>query len=144
MKNSNKSEQSSPGVELNQVTGERNKKTRDETVESVASSTSIEDDIKDQVVVSNNNYQRAAFGGIRNLELTVTNHSKYFLDKVIVELQYIKPNEQPLRSENIIFNSVPSQGTLTIAIPPSNRGIKVAYKITRVESKELGNGTAGL
>lgn len=139
-----KTKEVSPGVEINTATGERNKKTRNETEVSTTSASKPENELTGLVSVKSNNYQRGAFGGIRNLELTLSNQSKYLLDKVIIELQYIKPNEQPLRSEKILFKSIPPRGVLTIAIPPSNRGIKVAYKIFSIESKELTGETAGL
>lgn len=134
----------SPGVETNNTNGERSKKKRTGNEESTHSPLNPAKELNRLVSLKSNNYQRGAFGGIRNLELTITNQSKYLLDKVVVELQYLKPSEQSLRSENIIFSSIPPDGVLTIAVPPSNRGIKVAYKILKIESKELANETAGL
>ena len=137
-------EQVAPGVEINNKTGERNKTIRNENDETIQSPINPVNELSKLVIVKSNDYQRGAFGGIRNLELTLTNQSKYFLDKVVVELQYVKPSEQPLRSENITFRSIPPDGVLTIAVPPSNRGIKVAFKISKIESKELTNEMAGL
>jgi hypothetical protein len=139
--------QNSPGADINLATGERNKKERtDNTVEEQTEmKTEIKQDNSPKLAsVKSNNYERGAFGGIRNLELTVTNQSKYLLDKVIVELQYLKPSEEPLKSEKIVFRSIPVDGTSTIAVPPTNRGIKVAYKIIKVESKEFNDETAGM
>ena len=50
------------------------------------------------VSVAANNYKQRAFGGVMNLELTVNNDSKFDLDKVLVELQYLKPSEQPIKT----------------------------------------------
>lgn len=137
--------QNSPGAEINTVTGERNKKERNEnTIEEKTEKKANPKNVPTLASVKSNNYQRGAFGGIRNLELTVTNKSKYLLDKVIVELQYLKPSEEPLKSEKIVFHSVPAEGTLTIAVPPTNRGIKVSYKVIHVESKEMNDETAGM
>ena len=133
--------QTSPGLETNEITGERNKKSR---TEEQATKPAIKADLSKSVSVTGNNYKRGAFGGIRDLQLTVTNDSKYILDNVTVELQYLKPSEEPLKTENIQFHSISPNGSLTIAIPPSNRGIKVLYKITKIESKELNDETAGL
>ncbi|MBS1918713.1 MAG: hypothetical protein JST17_00505 [Bacteroidetes bacterium] len=134
-------DQNTPSVEVNSVTGERIKKSRETNDESVSVSQS---DISKLVSVQGNDYKRGVFGGIRDLQLTVTNNSKYILDNVVVALQYLKPSEQPLKTENISFQSIAPKGSLTIAIPPSNRGIKVAFKIIKIESKELNNQTAGL
>lgn len=136
-------DQNSPGVDVNTVTGERSKKSRNSSDEETTS-TSSKEDISNLVSVKSNDYKRGAFGGIRDLQLTVTNDSKYVLDNVVVALQYLKPSEQPLKTENISFQSIAPKGSMTIAIPPSNRGIKVAFKIVKIESKELSDETAGL
>ncbi len=136
-------DQNSPGVDVNTVTGERSKKSRNSSDEETTS-TSPKEDISNLVSVKSNDYKRGAFGGIRDLQLTVTNDSKYVLDNVVVALQYLKPSEQPLKTENISFQSIAPKGSMTIAIPPSNRGIKVAFKIVKIESKELSDETAGL
>ncbi len=134
-------DQNSPDVNVNTLTGERTKKNRngDEAINNTP-----KEDISKMVSVKSNDYKRGAFGGIRDLQLTVNNDSKYTLDNVVVALQYLKPSEQPLKTENILFQSIAPKGSLTIAIPPSNRGIKVAFKIVKIESKELNNETAGL
>lgn len=140
-KNETVSTQSSPALINNPLTGERNKKSR---IEGEEDKMIVKDDISKLVSVKSNDYKRGAFGGIRDLQLTVTNDSKYILNNVTVELQYLKPSEQPLKSENIQFKSISPNGSLTITIPPSNRGIKVLYKITKIESKELNDETAGM
>ncbi|HYM93746.1 MAG TPA: hypothetical protein VET23_06385 [Chitinophagaceae bacterium] len=136
--------QVSPGIDLNTVTGERNKKSRTGNTDNTEEKAGVKDDIFKLVSVTASDYKRGAFGGIRDLQLTVSNNSKYILDDVTVELQYLKPSEQPLKSENIEFKSIGPNGSLTISIPPSNRGIKVAYKIIKIQSKEKDDATAGL
>jgi len=90
-------------------------------------------EIASQVSVKTNDYVVAAFGGIRDLELTVKNNSKTDLDKVIVELTYLKPRDEFLRSENIAFRDIPAEGKLTIPIKKTNRGVKVSCKVVKVE-----------
>ena len=90
--------------------------------------------LESQVSVTSNDYKRVAFGGIRNLELTVTNDSKFTLDKVTVELQYLKPSEEPLRTELIQFHSVSPNGAMTMKVRDTNRGIKVSYKIIDIQA----------
>jgi hypothetical protein len=91
-----------------------------------------------------NNYKQRAFGGVQNLELTVSNQSGFVLDKVLVELQYLKPSEEPIKTENIVFSSVAPGGSQTIKIPDFLRGVKVKYKITNVTSSQYETHTAGL
>jgi hypothetical protein len=90
-------------------------------------------EVSSLVSVKANDYIVAAFGGIRDLELTVKNSSKVPLEKVIVELTYLKPRDEFLRSENISFRDVPAEGKLTIPVKKSNRGVKVTCKVVKVE-----------
>jgi hypothetical protein len=96
------------------------------------------------VNVKANNYKQRAFGGVMNLELTVNNDSKFELDKVIVELQYLKPSEQPIKTEKIIFSSIEANGSKTLKIPDYLRGVKVAYRVMEIESTQYERQTAGL
>jgi len=97
------------------------------------------------VNVKANNYKQRAFGGVINLELTVNNDSKFELDKVIVELQYLKPSEQPIKTETIVFSSIQPNGSKTLKIPDYLRGIKVSYRVIEIESSQYEKyTTAGL
>jgi hypothetical protein len=101
-------------------------------------------DLRDLVTVQSNNYVRGAFGGIRGLELTVSNNSDFLVDEVSVELQIMKPSEQPLRTDIITFKNIGSNKSITVKVPDSQRGIRVDYHITNIESKQWEKGTAGL
>lgn len=96
------------------------------------------------VNVRANNYRQMAFGGVKNLELTVNNDSKFALDKVIVELQYLKPSEQPIKTERIVFNSIGAGDSKTLRIPDYLRGVKVAYRVLDIASTQYDRQTAGL
>ena len=87
--------------------------------------------LKKQLQVSTNNYKVGLFGGINGLQLTVFNTSPQVVDKVIVALDYLRPNGAVVQSENIAFTSIKPKGAQTIAIPGSNRGVKVKYKIVK-------------
>lgn len=96
------------------------------------------------VNVRANNYKQRAFGGVMNLELTVNNDSKFELDKVIVELEYLKPSEQPIKTEKIVFSSIEANGSKTLKIPDYLRGVKVTYRVMEIESSQYERQTAGL
>jgi hypothetical protein len=154
----------SPGVDVNERTGERTRKTRsnsnttasvpneeEENTESNRPANSprpkavmANKNLSKLVAVTTNEYQKVAFGGIRNLQLTVTNDSKYILDNVIVELAYLKPSEDPLRIELIPFRNVSPGGAMTIRVPDTNRGIKITYRIVSILSKESAKDMADL
>ncbi|MGZ5220031.1 MAG: hypothetical protein ACXWC7_08130 [Chitinophagaceae bacterium] len=135
-------------VETDPLTGERNRKLRNNNTVSSTGEKAVmksgKNGLFDLVSVASNDYKRVAFGGIRNLYLTVTNNSKYELDNVIVELQYLKPSEEPLRTENIKFRSVAPNASATIRVPDTNRGIKVSYKIITIDSKQNSDAVAGM
>jgi hypothetical protein len=101
-------------------------------------------DLRDLVLVQSNNYVRGAFGGIKGLELTVYNNSDFLVDEVSVELQIMKPSEQPLRTDIITFKNIGSNKSITVKVPDSQRGIRVDYRITNIESKQWDKNTAGL
>lgn len=100
-------------------------------------------DLATMVSVKSNDYLVGSFGGIKNLQLTVTNTSEYKLERVTVELQYLKPRDEFLKAENIVFNSIAPGGSLTLAIPKSSRGVNVRYRVIRIESDEVSGNTAG-
>jgi hypothetical protein len=101
--------------------------------------------IRDFVSIRNNNYIRGAFGGIRGLELTVYNRSAFLLDEVSVELQIMKPSEQPLRTDVITVRNIAPNGAVVIKVPDSQRGIRADYRITNIESRQWQkSSTAGL
>ena len=133
--------------EIDPVTGERASKIRSNTSVKSAEEKAVmkpgKNSLHDLVSVASNDYKRVAFGGIRNLYLTVTNNSKYELDNVIVELQYLKPSEEPLKTENIKFKSIAPNTSTTIRVPDTNRGIKVSYKIINIDSKQNSDSVAG-
>ena len=132
-------------IEPDPVTGERNKVVRSDNDNNAQPATKqLSNALMKQVSVASNEYKRGTFGGIHDLQLTVTNNSNYLLDNVVVELQILKPNEQPLTTDNIRFSPVPPNGSLTLGIPATSRGVKVAYRVTHVESKSAVNDTAGL
>lgn len=129
--------QTNPGAILNPATGERERSLRNVSNEIFSAvETSARNSLKDLVSVASNDYKRVAFGGIRDLQLTITNKSRYELDKVVVELQYLKPSEEPLRTENINFESIAPNSSVTIRVPDTNRGIKVQYRIVNIKSQQ--------
>jgi len=143
---------SAPGVDVNASTGERTRKTRQgsgvsnpaESYEKEESNEEPKVNIASYVNVKSNAYHVVALGGIRNLQLTVWNDSKYILDYVTVEVEYLKANQETFKTESVQFRSVAPNGTVTIRMPDTNRGMKVVYKVVRVESKEFKNVMAGL
>ena len=109
----------------------------DMTVEKVDKDV-IRNNLSNLVSLGGSGYTVGTFGGISGLQLTVSNHSVYSLDLVVVEVQYIQANKKVFKTENLYFRSIAPGSALMQEAPKSSRGIKVQYKITLVNSKELG------
>jgi len=103
------------------------------------------ENISSKLQLKANEYSVAAFGGIRNLKMTLQNDSRYLLDKVSVELNYLNPEGKVVKTEKIDFNYVQPGAEATIAVNKTTRGVKLDYKITRIELKETAanNSAAG-
>jgi hypothetical protein len=99
---------------------------------------SIKANIMDYVSVGAGKYTVGTFGGISDLQLTVSNRSAYPLDLVLVEVRYILSNKKTFKTENIYFHDIAAGSALMVEAPKSPRGIKVQYRITLINSKELG------
>ncbi len=137
--------QSAPAT-INTQAGERNKSLRNGIPSNEPNEKNIvaREEVSKLVSVRSNNYKLGTFGGFHNLELTVINSSKYQLDNVMVELQYLKLSEEPIKIEHIRFQSIEPESSLSIRIPDTKRGAKLLYKIIKVESKDSNTNTAGL
>jgi len=98
----------------------------------------IKSNISNLVSVGSNKYNVGTFGGISELQLTVSNRSIYPLDLVVVEVQYVQANKKVYKTETLQFSNVGAGGALMLEAPKSSRGIKVQYKIRSINSKELG------
>ncbi|MBS1947674.1 MAG: DUF4339 domain-containing protein [Bacteroidetes bacterium] len=96
----------------------------------------IKANISDLVSVSANNYNVGTFGGISELQLTLSNRSIYPLDLVMVEVQYIQANKKVYKMETLYYRNVRPGEAIMQEAPRSPRGIKVNYKIAFINSKE--------
>jgi len=104
----------------------------------------VRSNIANLVAVGANGYTVGTFGGISDLQLTVSNRSVYPLDLVVVEVQYIQANKKTFKTENLYFRGIGPGSALMQEAPKSARGIKVQYKIILVNSKELGLSYSGI
>ncbi|MGZ8559193.1 MAG: response regulator [Chitinophagaceae bacterium] len=91
-----------------------------------------------QVSVRANKYNKSAFGGVSDIELTVNNNSVYYLDAIVVEVAYSKANDKIIKTENLYFRDIGPGETHIEKAPNSPRGIKIQYKIISIQSKAPG------
>jgi hypothetical protein len=93
-------------------------------------------ELKKFLRIESNDYKVGVFGGISELQLTVINNSIYLLDKVILQVDFLKPNGETLQTEKYTFFAIAAHGKKTLDIPPSRRGVKVKYKILDAKSRD--------
>ena len=99
---------------------------------------SIKNNIEDYVALSASKFNVGTFGGISDLQLTVSNTSPFPLDLVVVEVQYIQSNKKIFKTENLYFHNITAGAATMEEAPKSSRGIKVKYRITIISSKNIG------
>jgi len=110
----------------------------------IADKEAVKAALANQVNVGANGYSVGTFGGITNLQLTVTNRSIYPLDLVIVEVQYIQANKKVFKTEDLYFHGIAAGSALMLEAPKSSRGVRVHYKIMSITSKEIGYTFSGI
>lgn len=93
-------------------------------------------ELKKYLQVESNDYKVGVFGGINDLRLTIVNNSAYELDKVVLQVDYLRPKGELIETEKYTYFSIPAHGKKTLDIPPSKRGVKVKYRIVDAKSKE--------
>ena len=105
---------------------------------------SIKKNIGKEINITASNYKKATFGGISNLEFTVSNNTAYTIDMVIAEVDYYTANKKIYKTETVYFKNIAPNGSQVQQAPNSNRGYEVKYRISLISSKELGIYTAGM
>jgi hypothetical protein len=103
----------------------------------VSVETAVNDNIENYVTAAANKYVVGTFGGISNLKLTITNDAAVPLDLVVVEVQYIQSNKKVFKTENIYFHNIVAGSSLAQDAPASPRGIKIRYRISMINAKQV-------
>ncbi len=91
-----------------------------------------------------NDFKTGAFGGISGLKYTLHNGSRYPLESVEVEVNYVQANDKVYKTERLLFKDISAGAQSTVEAPSSNRGVKITSRIIKVNAKEnaLTNTTA--
>lgn len=85
--------------------------------------------VKPDLQLATNKYDVGLFGGISNLELTVTNPSSQVVDKAVVEVEYVKSNGKVVGSKTVEVTGIAPGSTKRIAVPDHSRGVSVRYRV---------------
>ncbi|HEX2605820.1 MAG TPA: hypothetical protein VHK91_00510 [Flavisolibacter sp.] len=92
--------------------------------------------IRKQIQIEGSDYKVGFFGGINNLELTISNNSPHFVDRIEVEVTYYKPNGDELEKANYELLNLKPKSTKVLPVPPTKRGVKVSYKVLNIYSRQ--------
>ena len=92
----------------------------------------------ESVTVTTNDYKFSEMGGIKDLEIVVTNNTDYTLDNVRFEITYIKKNGGVWKNKEIDTDMIGSKSYMTIKVPDTDRGTSVRCRVISVESSVLG------
>ncbi len=95
------------------------------------------ENINSLVLIESPNYTAKLLGGISGLKIAVSNKSKFIIDEVLVEVKYIKSGGGVFKTENLRFNALKPNNTLSQYAPDSKRGIKIETNILSIKSNEL-------
>ena len=121
---------------------EKSEKNNSPATENTRAKPVTAENISSKLTIQANDYAVGSFGGIRNLEVTLQNNSSYLLDKVTVTVDYLNPEGIIIKTENIYFQSVHAGEKETVPVKKSKRGVKINYKIAKIESKDISSNTA--
>lgn len=91
-------------------------------------------DLKKQISLQANEYKQGVLGGINDLQITLKNSSQQKIDRVTVEVKFMKPNGGVLKTEHFDLTGIPAGGRKVLAVPNSKRGVNVTYKVVAAES----------
>lgn len=89
------------------------------------------------ITYKTSDFEVGFFGGISELEITVNNNTENLIDKVVVQVDYIKESGDLWESKHVVVTNMPPGASKTVKAPESSRGIKIKTMITSITSKSL-------
>lgn len=81
------------------------------------------------LTVKTNDYRVGLFGGIKNVQIQLTNPSQVTFSSVAVKVNYYKESGGLYKSEKVYFSNVGPNSSLIQPAPNSDRGTRLTYKI---------------
>ncbi|NVK64922.1 MAG: zinc ribbon domain-containing protein [Flavobacteriales bacterium] len=89
------------------------------------------------VTLEVNNYGQKVLGGIKNLEVTITNNMEYSINSAIVQIDYYKMNDKLYTTKYVQFGSISANHRLTKSAPETEWGAYVRCSIKSLDIPEL-------
>lgn len=92
----------------------------------------------DTYVTADKTFRTSLLGGISDVYVTVNNNWEYPLDKVEIEVTYIRASGDTYKTEVVEFSSIPPYEKITKKAPNSDRGTNLSLRFLTVKSNKLG------
>jgi hypothetical protein len=89
------------------------------------------------ITATNSNYGVGLLGGIKGLEVTVTNNSDYLVDEAVAKLTYIKANGEVWKTVFVSTYGVHPHESKTQPVADVGRSKKVKASLYKVVSKKM-------
>jgi GYF domain 2 len=89
------------------------------------------------ISATNSNYGIGLLGGIKDLNVVITNRSDYTIDETVLKLTYIKANGSVWKTKLVNVFGVPAHETKEEPVPDVGRGKKVKVSIQKIVSKKM-------
>ena len=81
-----------------------------------------------------NDYKVGLLGGIKNLELILTNPSTQVVDKAAVQVEYLRPNGKIAHAQNFEVFDIAPGASKKIVVPDNSRGVSIRYRVTKIDA----------
>jgi hypothetical protein len=89
------------------------------------------------IIHKTNKFKVGFFGGISELEITVTNNTENLVDEVVIKIDYIKESGDLWETKDVVVNNIQPGTSKTVKAPESSRGIQIKTRITSITAKSL-------
>jgi GYF domain 2 len=92
---------------------------------------------KKHIILTGSKYMVSGFGGIKGLDLTISNGTTYKIDNIETSVVYLKENGGVFKTEKVIFTNIPAGVNVTLPAPESERGMSVKISILKITSSSF-------
>jgi len=89
------------------------------------------------ITYQSSDFKVGFFGGISDLEITVTNNTESILDEVDIKIDYIKESGDLWETKEVVVSNIQPGTSKTVKAPETSRGIKIKTAITSITAKSL-------
>lgn len=89
------------------------------------------------ISATNSNYGIGLLGGIKDLDVIISNRSDYPIDEAVAKVSYIKAGGGVWKTKLISIYGIPAHDSKSQSVPDVGRGKKVKVSIQKIVSKKM-------